>query len=227
MKTSIILPTYNERNNIEKLILELIKINSEFEIIIIDDNSPDGTGKIIDKLKKTYSNIKVIHRKKRLGLSSAIIQGFKVANGNIIGVMDADLSHPTNIINKMINYIEKNKTNFVIGSRLIKGGRVKNWPFSRKIISIIATIMAKLLTNVKDPMSGFFFLKKEVINNIKFTSQGYKICLEILVKGKYDEIIEIPYVFNNRKYGKSKLNVNEYKKYLIDWIKLIRYKIKF
>ena len=125
----------------------------------------------------------------------------------------------------MINYIEKNKTNFVIGSRLIKGGRVKNWPFSRKIISIIATIMAKLLTNVKDPMSGFFFLKKEVINNIKFTSKGYKICLEILVKGKYDKVIEIPYIFNNRKYGKSKLNFNEYIKYLIDWIRLIKYKI--
>ena len=160
MKVSIILPTYNERNNIKKIVQEILKIDSKFEIIIIDDNSPDGTGKIIDKLKIKYSNIKVIHRKKRLGLSSAIIQGFKIASGNIIGVMDADLSHPTNMINKMINYIEKNKTNFIIGSRLIKGGKVKNWPFSRKIISIIATIMAKLLTNVKDPMSGFFFFKK-------------------------------------------------------------------
>jgi dolichol-phosphate mannosyltransferase len=221
---SIILPTYNERENLHILVKKILKILPKAELIIVDDNSFDGTGKLADELAKIYP-IKVIHRKKKLGLSTAIVAGFKAAKGSIIGVMDTDLSHPPEMIPKLIKPIIKNKADFVIGSRIVKGGFVEVWPFHRKFISKIATLMARPLTSVKDPMSGLFFLKRKVINNINFTSKGYKICLEIIVKGKYRNIIEVPYKFRTRKVGTSKLNYKEHFKYLIDWARLIRYRI--
>ncbi len=225
MKISIILPTFNERKNIGILVDKISKIIPKAEIIIIDDNSPDGTGKIADELAKKY-HITVIHRKKRLGLSTAVVAGFKAAKGDIIGVMDADLSHPPEIIPKLTEPIIKNKADFAIGSRNIKGGSVEKWPFQRKMISKIASLMARVLTSVRDPMSGLFFLKRDVIKNIDFTSEGYKICLEVIVKGKYRMILEVPYVFRDRSVGTSKLNLKEYIKYLIDWFRLVVYKLK-
>ena len=138
--------------------------------------------------------------------------------------MDADLSHPPEIIPELIKPIKENKADLIIGSRNIKGGSVEVWPLRRKLVSKVATLMAKPLTDAKDPMSGLFFLKKEVIKDIKFKSKGYKLCLEILVKGKYNKILETPYVFRNRKIGKSKLNIKEYIKYLIDWFVLMKFK---
>lgn len=224
MKLSIILPTFNERKNLNILVKKIFTIIPKAELIIIDDNSPDGTGTLADRLAKKYP-LKVIHRKRRLGLSTAVIEGFKVAKGNIIGVMDADLSHPPEMIIELIEPIIKNKSDFVIGSRNIKGGSVEVWPFHRKLISKIATLMAKPLTNIKDPLSGLFFLKREVINSINFTSKGYKICLEIIVKGRYKRIMEIPYVFGGRFAGTSKLNFREYLRYIADWFRLVIYKL--
>ncbi|MFW9876718.1 MAG: polyprenol monophosphomannose synthase [Candidatus Thorarchaeota archaeon] len=225
MRVSIILPTFNERKNLSRLVKKIFAIRPKTELIIIDDKSPDGTGRLADKLAKEYP-LKVIHRKRRLGLSTAVIEGFKVAKGNIIGVMDADLSHPPELIPSLIEPIIKNKSDFVIGSRIIKGGSVEVWPFHRKLISRTATLMAKPLTLIKDPLSGFFFLKRDIINNINFASRGYKICLEIIVKGRYKNIIEVPYIFRTRTVGASKLNAKEYFNYFIDWVNLIKYVLR-
>lgn len=169
MKLSLIIPTYNEKENIQKL---LTKINQEFEknnidgeIIVVDDNSPDGTGQILEKLKKQYRNLKIIHRKGKLGLSSAVLEGWKISKGQIIGVMDADLSHPPEKIKEMYNYINKGKADFVIGSRYIKGGKIEGWGIYRKVLSRGATLLAKIFTNVKDPMSGFFMIEKKNSKN--------------------------------------------------------------
>lgn len=153
---SIIIPTYNEKGNIKKLILKINDIFKEdFEIIVVDDNSPDGTGKIVDKLKKY--NAKCIHRKSKLGLSSAVIEGFKAAKGDIIGVMDADFSHPPEKIPELIKPLKDNNAELTIGSRYIQGGKIKNWTAVRKIISKGAILLSLPLTRIKDPVSGFFF----------------------------------------------------------------------
>jgi dolichol-phosphate mannosyltransferase len=216
-KISIIIPTYNEKENIAILIPKVFQIlrksKIKGEIVIVDDNSPDGTGETAEKMKRNY-NVKILHRKSKKGLSSAVINGFKIATGDILGVMDADLSHPPEIIPKLIKTIINDGFDVVVASRYVKGGGCENWSLIRKVESKGASLLARIVTNIKDPMSGFFFFKKNVIKNVELNPIGFKIGLEILVKGKYDKVKEVPYIFRNRKYGESKVKVQEYVNYL-------------
>ncbi len=227
MKVSIVTPTYNEKDNIERLANGLFEDCQDYdvELIIVDDNSPDGTGDIVDRLSKEYP-IKVVHRAGKLGLSSAVLAGFDKASGDIIGVIDADLSHPTSKIPELIDCIIKDNADIAIGSRLIPGGGVEDWPFSRKLVSWGATLLARPLTKVKDPMTGFFFLKKNVISDVKLQPVGYKILLEILVRGKYSKYKEVPYLFLNRSVGNSKLGVKEHIDYVKHLFSLYSYRIR-
>jgi len=215
---SLVIPTYNERENvqflIEKIQEEFIKDNIRGEIIVVDDNSPDGTGKILDQLNKLNKNFKVIHRKGKLGLSSAVLEGWRIAEGDVLGVMDADLSHPPEKIKELFFAIYKDKADFAIGSRYAKGGRIVGWTLKRKIMSKIATLLARTFTKVKDPMTGFFMFRKECIKDVPLNPKGFKILLEILIKGKYKKIKEIPITFSNRLGGKSKAGIKEIIHYL-------------
>lgn len=225
---SIVIPTYNERGNIEKLTPEIFSscksLNADVEVVIVDDNSPDGTGKVAEELGKKY-NVRVIHRPGKLGLASAVIKGFSESRSEILGVMDADMSHPPQILPRLIEPILKNETDVVLGSRYVKGGGVEVWPWHRRLMSKAATLMARPLTKVKDPMSGLFFLKRSVIEGVKLRAKGYKIGLEILVKGSYSGILEVPYVFRNRFVGKSKIGASEYYYYLGSLARLYTYKL--
>ncbi len=175
----------------------------EFEIIIVDDGSFDGTREIVKTVTLPWP-VKLIERNKR-GLATAVLEGFKNAKGEILGVMDADLSHPPALIPKMLDELKTSE--LVIGSRHVAGGGVENWPFARKIFSLFATWLAYPLSRgVKDPLSGFFFIKKSTLC-ANLTPIGYKILLEIIVKCAPRKIIEIPYVFRNRSVGKSKMNL--------------------
>ena len=224
---SIIVPTYNESQNILK-ILKSIRENIPKEIstqtIVVDDNSPDGTGKIVDDyifgIKKIAENtIDVIHRKTKNGLSSAILNGIQNAKGDTIVVMDSDFSHPPQIIPKMIEAFKQYQCDIVVASRYITGGNIRGWTVKRKLMSKIATVIAKkgLGVKTKDPMSGFFAFKKNIINELNFDALGYKLLLEILVKTKDINIKEIPYTFENRKFGSSKLDSTT----VIDYLKSI------
>ncbi len=230
MRLSLVIPTYNERENIlniTKIIqkeLNESKINGE--IIFVDDNSPDGTGKILLNLKKRYKNIKVIIRNKKLGLSSAVLDGWKISSGDVLGVMDADFSHPPEKIKDLFYPIARNEADVTIGSRYINGGKIENWNLKRKIISKIATFLTRFYTNVKDPLSGFFMVKKSVITNVNFNSKGFKILLEVLIKGKYKKVKEIPIVFRGRAKGKSKLNVKEFFYFIFNLIQYTNYRLK-
>jgi len=223
---SIIIPTYNEAGNIEKLVGIINKEISrrKFEIIVVDDNSPDKTWKIANDIKRkySYSNLKIIRRIKERGLSSAVITGFNHSKGDIIGVIDADLSHPPELMNKMIDECKQN--DIVIASRYVKKGR-EELSFFRKIVSKGATLLARPLTKVNDPMSGYFFFNKRVIQDVKLKPAGYKILLEILVKGKYDTHKELDFSFGKRYSGKSKLGAKVYFDYIIHLILLYAYKI--
>ncbi len=225
---SIVIPTYNERGNIEKLIPEIFSscktLNAKIEVVFVDDNSPDGTGKVAEELGKKY-NVRVIHRLGKLGLASAITKGFEESNCDILGVMDADMSHPPQILPRLIKPILNNEADLVIGSRYVKGGGVEVWPWPRRLISSAATLVARPLTKAKDPLSGLFFLKRRVIQKVKLHTKGYKIGLEILVKGRYSKILEVPYVFRNRFVGKSKIGTSEYYHYMGGLISLYAYRL--
>jgi dolichol-phosphate mannosyltransferase len=223
---SIIIPTYNEKENIGVIMPRIFGALGSHgikgEVIIVDDNSPDGTGAEAEKMKATY-NVKVMRRKGKLGLSSAVLEGMKIAEGEVIGVMDADLSHPPEAIPSLVKPILEDCADITVGSRYA-GGRVQGWPLKRKVISKVASLLAKPLTNVKDPMSGFFFFKKCLLDGKKLNPSGYKIGLEIFVKSE-SRIAEIPYTFMDRKYGESKLGLMEDIQYLAHLARLYWYKV--
>ena len=227
MDLSIVIPTYNEKENISEITSridkELNKNNIKGELIIVDDNSPDGTGKIADSLKKKYPALKVIHRKGKEGLSSAVFAGFSVAKGKTLCVMDADLSHPTEKIGEMYFLISKNEADLVIGSRYIPGGKIEGWTLNRKIMSRFATYLAKIFTKANDPMSGFFMIKKEYLKDKNINPKGFKILIEIIIKTNC-RIKEIPITFINRKKGKSKAGINEIAFYLQNLLGYFAYK---
>jgi dolichol-phosphate mannosyltransferase len=195
----------------------------QVEMVIVDDNSPDGTGQLAEELGAKY-RVKVIHRAGKLGLSTAVMEGFAAASGAVFVVMDADLSHPPEKIPEMVSRIEQEGADMVVGSRYVKGGHVENWPVHRRIISKGATLLAKGLTKVKDPMSGFMALRREVIEGVTLNPIGYKIGLEILVKGKISKVEEIPITFADRKAGKSKLGTSVTLKYIDHCIRLYEHK---
>jgi len=224
-KLSIIIPTYNERENIRKLIemLERILVDIDFEIVVVDDNSPDGTGEVAEELAKQYGNIRVIHRPGKLGLASAVIDGIRNSDGRYICVMDADLQHPPQVIPRMLRYADKGY-DLIVASRYTEQGGVLGWSLRRKITSRIATILAKILIpasrKTSDPMSGFFMFRRGIVRVESLDPVGYKILLEILAKGKYEKVIDIPYVFQRREIGKSKLSSKEILEYVKHLIKL-------
>ncbi|MBW1616033.1 MAG: glycosyltransferase family 2 protein [Deltaproteobacteria bacterium] len=222
---SVIIPVYKEAENIAPISSEVSRVLSsagfKHEIILVDDNSKDGTKKICASLVKTLP-LKLIIRKKNKGLAPSVIKGIENAAYDIIIVMDADFSHPPSALPKIINALLKDKADFVIGSRYIKGGAIdKNWGFFRRINSKAATLLAKPLTKVKDPMSGFFcFYKKNMPDKKILSPVGYKICLEIITKGNFLNIKEIPIHFTDRSQGKSKFGLKEQFNFILHLIKL-------
>jgi dolichol-phosphate mannosyltransferase len=225
---SIIIPTYNESENILRLISEIEKKlpTSDFtEIVIVDDNSPDGTGKLVENYiheqksttekegsdKTKNYQIKIVHRTGKNGLIPAIMDGVKQSSGMNVIIMDADFSHPPEVIPKMMQELKMNPHSIIIGSRYIEGGKVVGWPKKRRLLSMGASILARFGLNVrrvKDPMSGLFALPRQLIENISIDTKGYKILLEILVKNKEIPTKEIPYTFIDRQSGKSKMDRN-------------------
>lgn len=218
---SILIPTYNEKDNIEPLVRALSNIiKQKYEIIIVDDNSPDNTAAVVRKLSESHPNLRLLKRKQKQGLSKAIVAGVDVAKGEEILVMDGDLSHPPEAVPKLAASLQE--YDLVIGSRLIKGGGVKNWPFHRKLISKGAETIARLLitTDCSDPLSGFFAIKKSVFKKTNIRTQGYKILLNILVDNPGIRIIEVPYTFKDRHKGKTKLGNKEIIEYILDIIRI-------
>jgi len=230
---SIIVPTYNESQNVIDVLKSIhnnIPRGFSTETIIVDDNSPDGTGQIVDEyisglVRFTENTIKIIHRKAKNGLASAILNGIQNAKADTIVVMDSDFSHPPQIIPKLVSAIKQYKYDIAIASRYTKGGNVKGWSFRRRIISKVATIIAKKSLGIKskDPMSGFFAFKKNLIKGLSFDGIGYKVLLEILVKTKDVKIKEIPYTFHDRKLGSSKLTTSVMIDYIRSVVWLYRY----
>ncbi len=212
LRISLITPTYNERENIALLAEEVFGVlqdhpDIDLELIVVDDNSPDGTGTVAESLKDRYP-VQVVHRAGKLGLGSAVMAGFERAERDLLGVIDADLSHDPMALPQLIRGLRH--CDLSIGSRFDAESRVEKWAWHRKMISQMGVFFARQLTGVQDPLSGYFFLHRRVIKDMTLTSPGYKILLEILVKGHYKSLVEVPFVFRNRQYSSSKLNWTEY-----------------
>jgi len=214
---SIIVPTYNERGNILHLIalLEAVVENAH-EIIVVDDNSPDGTADAVLKASKKFPSVKLLKREGKMGLSSAIMAGVSAAKGEYVVVMDADLSHPPELVPKMA--VALKGCDLVIGSRMLPGGGVKSWPLHRRLISSGAELLARLAVGVKvsDPLSGFFAMRQDAFAATRVRTKGYKILLNILADNRQLKIREIPYLFQDRAAGETKLGAGEVAQYLAD-----------
>ena len=204
MKTIIITPTYNERKNITELLNTIFSIDSNYHVLVVDDNSPDNTGSIVKKLQSNYSNLHLLARVKKEGLGSAYVAGFKYAlkgNYDKIVQMDADMSHDPKDIVSLIS--ELDKSDVVIGSRYISGINVVNWPIRRLIISYGANIYTRLVTGlpVKDATGGFKCWKREVLESIdldKVRSQGYSF-----------QIVNPNIAFDLQNKSRARLNMNK------------------
>jgi dolichol-phosphate mannosyltransferase len=216
---SIVIPTYNEAGGIERLLRALdglFKANGlDGEIIVVDDNSPDGTGAIIDRLAHELP-VRPLHRPGKLGLSSGVIDGWKTARpeSRALGAMDADFSHDINALPQMVRAIESGAYGLAVGSRYVAGGGIANWPKRRVITSRVACALARPLTKLKDVTSGYFLVRREALDGVALDPIGFKIGLEVIAKAKYGTAIEIPYVFTDRVVGQSKLNQKEIVNYL-------------
>ncbi|HOV32910.1 MAG TPA: glycosyltransferase family 2 protein [Candidatus Hydrogenedens sp.] len=226
-KISLVIPTYKERENLPELINRIQRVrdsnNLDMELIIVDDDSQDGSEEYVQSLRLPWCRI--IVRKVEKGLSSAVLKGFEEAQGNIFIVMDADLSHPPEKIPEFIEQIQAG-ADMVIGSRYVTGGKTdEKWGIFRWLNSKIATLLARSLTSVKDPMSGFFALPRSIYEqSAPLNPTGYKIALELLVKCPVKKVVEIPIYFSRRVKGKSKLTFKEQIEYLIHLRRLYFFK---
>ena len=204
IKASIIIPTYNEVENIEPLINKIHQnLRESYQIVVVDDNSPDGTGEIAEELGRHFP-VRVLHRQGRLGLASAVLAGLRVAQADIVGVMDADLQHPPEVATRLLDAVSQG-ADIAIASRYVSGGRCEDRSFLRTLITKLAILSARPLVSANDPMSGFFFVRRKVMESVTLKPRGYKILLEILVKANYENAAEVPYTFSRRKSGESKL----------------------
>jgi dolichol-phosphate mannosyltransferase len=213
-KAMIVIPTYNEKENLARLIKTILEIDPEFYITIVDDNSPDGTGQLAEDLMRQYPFLHVIHRPGKQGLGTAYIQGFKYAlatGADYIFEMDADFSHDPYCLPKFLEYIEAYE--LVMGSRYLNGVRVEGWRFRRLLLSKFANIYASyiMILPVWDFTGGFRCYRREVLEAIdldRIHSDGYAFQIEMLAytcqKGFH--VKEIPFLFREREHGESKIS---------------------
>ena len=209
---SIVVPTYNERGRLADLVGAIFAIlgrhHVDGEVLIVDDNSPDGTGALADDLAARHP-MRVIHRAGKFGLGTAVMEGFAAARSAVLGVMDADLSHPPELIPAMLSILDKTGADVVVASRYVAGGGTRNWPLGRLLMSRVACLLARPITPVRDATSGFFLIRRQVIDGVGISAGGFKICLELLVRSRPSLVVEVPYVFLNRTVGESKMTGRE------------------
>jgi dolichol-phosphate mannosyltransferase len=220
MKFSIVVPTYNEAGGIEKLVTTLRDVfeknGLDGEIVVVDDNSPDGTGAIVDRLEREGYPVRCLHRPGKMGLSSGVIDGWKFARAGSValGAMDADFSHDADVLPRMVNALAEGGYGLAIGSRYVPGGGIANWPKRRIITSRVAVALAQPLTPIRDITSGYFLVKRDALEGVDLDPIGFKIGLEVIAKAHYGRALEVPYVFTDRVAGESKLNQGEILNYL-------------
>lgn len=214
---TVVVPTYNERPRIAELVSSAFAAcdaaRVRLELVIVDDNSPDGTGALADELA-TRHRVRVVHRAGKLGLGSAVVEGFRAASADVLGVMDADFSHPPAMLPKMYAAFLATDADLLVASRYIPGGGTSNWPWRRRLMSRLGGLLARPLSPVRDATSGFFMIKRSIAQSAEIKAAGFKICLEMLMRGSAHKLVEVPYIFDDRLLGESKMTMKEGRGYL-------------
>jgi dolichol-phosphate mannosyltransferase len=216
LEFSLVVPTRDERKNLVELI-ELLKpviasqVGNSYEIIVVDDNSPDGTWQLAADLAAADSHVVALRRMDERGLATAVVRGWQVARGNLLGVIDADLQHPPEVTARLIAAMQEG-ADLAVASREAEGGGTSDWSFLRLLISRGSRALGKMLLpgvlgSVSDPMTGFFVIRRTAIQNVVLAPCGYKILVELLVRSRLKKIVEVGYVFRSRQRGESKASL--------------------
>lgn len=227
-RITVVLPTYNERENLAPLAQRLFTALDprEAELLVVDDDSPDGTAAAAAELAATYP-VRCLVRHGERGLATAVIAGLRAARGELLVVMDADLSHPPEAIPALVAALADPAVSMAIGSRFVRGGRVDlHWPWHRRLNSLVARLLARPLTPVRDMMSGFFAVRRRGLRLEGLEPVGYKIALELIVRHRWTRVVEVPITFSERAAGRSKLNIGEQLRYLRHLARLYRFVLR-
>jgi dolichol-phosphate mannosyltransferase len=226
---SLIIPTFNEGQNIQHIVELLTKLLDEvmlgdYELIVVDDNSPDRTWELALALVEQYPQLRVMRREHERGLSTAVIRGWQAAQGQVLGVIDADLQHPPEVLHKLLSAVEQG-ADLAVASRHVEGGGVSEWSVIRRFLSRGAqllglVILPGVIGRVTDPMSGYFMVRRSAIAGYWMDPRGYKILIEVLGRGQIDELAEVGYVFQERREGESKVTWKQYIDYIHHLLKL-------
>ena len=226
---SVVIPTFNESYGISKILRSLhsslTELQIKFEIILVDDDSPDNTWEIAAELLEEIPELTVIRRVGAKGLATAVICGWQYSNGRLLGVMDGDGQHPVEVVKDLFTVFGDKNNEVAIASRYLPHGGIKKWSLSRRLLSRGAQTLGQLLLpgaigTINDPMSGFFIVKRSIITKTELDPVGYKILLEILARSQANKIQEVPYVFLERSSGKSKVAISHYSSYLRHLLRL-------
>ena len=206
---SVVVPTYNEAENAGPLVVRVTKAlkDVDFELIVVDD-STDGTDRVLADIARGTPRLRAVHRTDRRGLASAVTDGIQLATGDVVAVLDADLQHPPEVVPALYDALSRTGADLAIASRYVPGGS-DEFTIARRIVSRVGTAMAWILLrrarSVADPLSGFFAFRRAVVEGVRLQPVGYKILLEILIRGHVSRIVEVPYRFETRGGGESKL----------------------
>jgi dolichol-phosphate mannosyltransferase len=229
LKFSLVIPTFNEGQNIKEIVgilSELLDraIPANYELIVVDDDSPDRTWELAAELIADYPQLRVMRRETERGLSTAVIRGWQAARGEILGVIDADLQHPPEILLKLWGEMEKG-AELAVASRNVEGGGVSEWSLIRRFLSRGAqmlglAILPEVIGRLSDPMSGYFMVRRSSIVNKQLSPVGYKILIEVAARGQIRWISEVGYVFRERVAGASKVTWKQYIEYIQHLVKL-------
>jgi dolichol-phosphate mannosyltransferase len=222
---SVVVPTYNEAGSVTGLAERLLAAlaGREWELVIVDDGSPDGTADVAAALAPRIP-VNVVRRGGKAGLASAVVAGFAAARGDILVVMDADLSHPPETVPALADAIDRG-ADLAVGSRYVAGGGVMDWPLKRRFVSRAACLMGNVLVPVRDATSGFFALRRSVVDGVKLNPIGFKIGFEVIARGRYKRVVEVPYTFRDRELGASKFGRREIMQYVVQLGQVARDKL--
>jgi dolichol-phosphate mannosyltransferase len=229
LRLSVIVPTYNEALNIVKLVTQLAQLLDEpfgesYEIIVVDDDSPDRTWELVHDLARDTPRLRVMRREKERGLSTAVIRGWQAARGEVLCVIDADLQHPPDLTLALYRVIERG-ADMAVASRHLEGGGVSDWSMIRRVVSRAAQLIGLValpgvVGRISDPMSGYFMIRRAAIEGVELNPLGYKILIEVLARGKFPWVGEVPYVFQEREHGGSKATARIYLEYIRHLLRL-------
>jgi len=227
---SLVIPTYNEAVVIEETLRRSAEVlgacGEPFELIVVDDASPDGTAERARQFASELP-VRVLRREGERGLATAIVAGWKIARGDVVGVMDADLQHPPEVVCRLLAALRAHNADLAVASRYCPGGGTEGWSWFRRLVSyagmrVGASALPWTLAEATDSGSGMFLVRTKVLEGIDLQPLGFKMLLEVLARARYQSLVEVPYVFRARRLGQSKLGARQYVEYLLHLLRIAR-----